>query len=148
MQARIRGNILMALSNRNGALVLTTGNKSELAVGYCTLYGDMSGGLAVIGDVLQDDGLSRLALAINRASEIIPASIHHQAAVRGVAAEPDRSGHAAAVRRARRDPQALHRSGTSRPIEIVAEGFDAATVRRVLRLVRPPSSSASKPPPA
>lgn len=51
IQARIRGNILMALSNKFGALVLSTGNKSELAAGYCTLYGDMAGGLAVIGDV-------------------------------------------------------------------------------------------------
>ncbi len=51
VQARVRGQILMALSNDTGALVLTTGNKSELAVGYCTLYGDMAGGLAVIGDV-------------------------------------------------------------------------------------------------
>jgi NAD+ synthase (glutamine-hydrolysing) len=51
VQARIRGNLLMALSNKFGHLVLTTGNKSELAVGYCTLYGDMSGGLAVISDV-------------------------------------------------------------------------------------------------
>lgn len=51
IQARIRGNVLMALSNKFGALVLSTGNKSELAVGYCTLYGDMAGGLAVIGDV-------------------------------------------------------------------------------------------------
>ncbi|MCK4408934.1 MAG: NAD+ synthase, partial [Candidatus Eisenbacteria sp.] len=51
IQARIRGNILMALSNREGHLVLSTGNRSELAVGYCTLYGDMSGGLAVISDV-------------------------------------------------------------------------------------------------
>ena len=51
IQARIRGNLLMALSNKLGALLLTTGNKSELAVGYCTLYGDMSGGLAVIADV-------------------------------------------------------------------------------------------------
>jgi len=53
IQARIRGNILMALSNKFGYLVLSTGNKSELAVGYCTLYGDMSGGLAVISDVLK-----------------------------------------------------------------------------------------------
>jgi len=51
VQARIRGQILMALSNDTGGLVLSTGNKSELAVGYCTLYGDMAGGLAVIGDV-------------------------------------------------------------------------------------------------
>ncbi len=51
LQARVRGNVLMAWSNRNGALVLSTGNKSELAVGYCTLYGDMAGGLAVISDL-------------------------------------------------------------------------------------------------
>ena len=51
VQARIRGNILMALSNKLGWLVLTTGNKSEMSVGYATLYGDMAGGLAVIKDV-------------------------------------------------------------------------------------------------
>jgi NAD+ synthetase len=51
LQARIRGNLLMALANKYGWLVLTTGNKSEVAVGYCTLYGDMVGGLAVISDV-------------------------------------------------------------------------------------------------
>jgi len=51
LQARLRGNTLMALSNKLGALVLTTGNKSETAVGYCTLYGDMAGGLAVLADV-------------------------------------------------------------------------------------------------
>jgi len=55
IQARIRGNILMALSNKFGYLVLTTGNKTELALGYCTLYGDMSGGLAVIGDVSKSE---------------------------------------------------------------------------------------------
>jgi NAD+ synthetase len=51
LQARIRGMILMALSNKTGSLVLTTGNKSEMAVGYCTLYGDMAGGFAVIKDI-------------------------------------------------------------------------------------------------
>ncbi len=64
VQARIRGQILMALSNDTGALVLTTGNKSELAVGYCTLYGDMAGGLAVIGDVLKTL-VYRVARAVN-----------------------------------------------------------------------------------
>ena len=57
IQARIRGAILMALSNRHGRLLLTTGNKSEIATGYCTLYGDMAGGLAVISDVPEDAGL-------------------------------------------------------------------------------------------
>ena len=71
MQARIRGNILMALSNKYGYLVLTTGNKSELAVGYCTLYGDMSGGLALISDVPKTM-VYELARYINREREIIP----------------------------------------------------------------------------
>ena len=53
LQARIRGTLLMALSNKFGSLVLTTGNKSEMATGYCTLYGDMAGGFAVIKDVLK-----------------------------------------------------------------------------------------------
>ncbi|MFO7849926.1 MAG: NAD+ synthase [Spirochaetia bacterium] len=74
IQARIRGMMLMAYSNKYRSLVLTTGNKSELATGYCTLYGDMSGGLAVIGDLLKTEvyGLCR---HINRESEIIPRSI-------------------------------------------------------------------------
>ncbi len=73
IQARARGLLLMAISNKFGALLLTTGNKSELAVGYCTLYGDMCGGLAVISDVfkMQVYALSRW---INRAKGIIPAS--------------------------------------------------------------------------
>jgi NAD+ synthase (glutamine-hydrolysing) len=74
VQARIRGNILMALSNRFGHLVLATGNKSELSVGYCTLYGDMSGGLSVLGDVPKTM-VYELARYINRAREIIPVSI-------------------------------------------------------------------------
>ena len=74
VQARIRGNILMALSNRFGHLVLATGNKSELSVGYCTLYGDMSGGLSVLGDVPKTM-VYELARFMNRAQEIIPASI-------------------------------------------------------------------------
>jgi NAD+ synthetase len=71
IQARIRGNIVMALSNKFGHLVLSTGNKSELAVGYCTLYGDMAGGLAVISDVPKTE-VYRLAHHINREAEIIP----------------------------------------------------------------------------
>ncbi len=74
IQARIRGNILMAYSNKFGALVLSTGNKSELAVGYCTLYGDMSGGLAVISDVPKLM-VYRLAEWFNRDGEVIPRAI-------------------------------------------------------------------------
>jgi len=77
IQARIRGNILMAYSNRSGRIVLTTGNKSELAVGYCTLYGDMAGGLAVISD-LPKTLVYRLANHLNRRREIIPYSTIHK----------------------------------------------------------------------
>ncbi|MHC4662330.1 MAG: NAD+ synthase [Planctomycetota bacterium] len=71
IQARIRGNLLMAVSNNTGALLLSTGNKSEVSVGYCTLYGDMSGGLAVIADVPKTI-VYKLAECINRKREIIP----------------------------------------------------------------------------
>ncbi|HEY0946801.1 MAG TPA: NAD+ synthase [Opitutaceae bacterium] len=71
IQARIRGVLMMALSNKFGALLLTTGNKSEVAVGYCTLYGDMCGGLAVISDVFKTQ-VYDLARWINRKHEIIP----------------------------------------------------------------------------
>ncbi len=74
IQARIRGNILMAFSNRHGHLLLTTGNKSEMATGYCTLYGDMAGGLAVISDVPKTM-VYELAGFINRAEEVIPLEI-------------------------------------------------------------------------
>jgi len=71
VQARIRGALLMAISNLEGRIVLATGNKSELSVGYTTLYGDLVGGLAVIGDVLKGD-VYRLARHANRAGELIP----------------------------------------------------------------------------
>ena len=71
LQARSRGLLLMAVSNKFGALLLTTGNKSELAVGYCTLYGDMCGGLAVIADVPKTEVFA-LARYLNKDSEIIP----------------------------------------------------------------------------
>jgi len=73
LQARIRGAILMALSNKFGYLVLSTGNKSELAVGYCTLYGDMCGGLAVISDVPKTL-VYQLARYVNRRATVIPQS--------------------------------------------------------------------------
>ncbi|MDP9263740.1 MAG: NAD(+) synthase, partial [Acidobacteriota bacterium] len=71
IQARIRGDLLMALSNKFGALVLATGNKSELAVGYCTLYGDMAGGLGVISDVPKTL-VYRLARYVNARRPVIP----------------------------------------------------------------------------
>ncbi len=78
IQARIRGNILMSFSNKFNYLLLSTGNKSELAVGYCTLYGDMSGGLAIISDVPKTM-VYDLAHYINREGEIIPGAILEKA---------------------------------------------------------------------
>ncbi|MCA1614882.1 MAG: NAD+ synthase [Acidobacteria bacterium] len=74
IQSRLRGNILMTVSNAEGRLLLSTGNKSELAMGYCTLYGDTNGGLAVIGDVLKTD-VFKLARHLNRDGEIVPWAI-------------------------------------------------------------------------
>ena len=71
IQARIRGNQLMAMSNKFGSLVLSTGNKSEIAVGYCTLYGDMAGGLSIMSDVPKTM-VYELAELINRERELIP----------------------------------------------------------------------------
>jgi NAD+ synthase (glutamine-hydrolysing) len=71
LQSRIRGSLLMSLSNKFGALVLTTGNKSEMSTGYCTLYGDMVGALAVIGDVMKTR-VYALAHYANRNREVIP----------------------------------------------------------------------------
>jgi NAD+ synthase (glutamine-hydrolysing) len=79
LQARIRGNILMALSNKFGWLVLTTGNKSEVSVGYCTLYGDMSGGFAVIKDVLKTTVYELVRFRNARDKELIPRSIVERA---------------------------------------------------------------------
>jgi len=74
IQARIRGTLLMALSNKFGNILLNTSNKSETAVGYGTLYGDMSGGLSVLGDVYKTD-VYRMAEYLNREKEVIPMNI-------------------------------------------------------------------------
>ena len=79
LQARLRGDILMALSNKFGSIVLTTGNKSELAVGYCTLYGDMAGGLAVISDVPKSMVYQLARVANQRHPEAIPESVFTKA---------------------------------------------------------------------
>ncbi|HWE84817.1 MAG TPA: NAD+ synthase [Terracidiphilus sp.] len=78
IQSRVRGNLLMALSNKTGALVLTTGNKSEMAVGYCTLYGDMVGALAVIGDLVKTR-VYAICNWLNRKREVIPSAILEKA---------------------------------------------------------------------
>jgi NAD+ synthase (glutamine-hydrolysing) len=134
VQARIRGNLLMALSNKYGALLLTTGNKSELAVGYCTLYGDMSGGLAVISDVPKTM-IYRLARWLNRRRVVIPESV----LIKAPSAE---------LRPNQTDQDSLppydvldeilvrHIEQHQSVEEIVSQGFSEATVWRVLELVR------------
>ncbi len=96
VQSRLRGLTLMALSNKFGALVLTTGNKSEMAVGYCTLYGDMNGALAPIADVLKTD-VYKIARWVNREENHYPGKFHFQTAERGVAPWPDGPGFVAAL---------------------------------------------------
>jgi len=136
IQARIRGNLLMALSNKRSALLLTTGNKSELAVGYCTLYGDMSGGLGVIADVPKTM-VYRVATWLNESSarRQIPEPILTKAP-------------SAELRPNQTDQDSLppydvlddilqrHIERHEPADEIIAAGFDPATVHRVLRLVR------------
>jgi NAD+ synthase (glutamine-hydrolysing) len=136
IQARIRGNLLMALSNKRGALLLTTGNKSELAVGYCTLYGDMSGGLAVIADVPKTM-VYRVARWLNETAgrELIPQPI----LIKAPSAElrPDQTDQDSLPPYDILD-EVLHRHiEQHQPAdEIIASGFDADTVRKILRLVR------------
>lgn len=135
LQARIRGNLLMAWSNKFGALLLSTGNKSETAVGYCTLYGDMAGGLAVISDLLKTQ-VYAVSQAYNRA--------------KGWAAIPEPSlakPPSAELRPDQRDTDSLPPYEVLDPIlsayvverrtrgEIMEMGFDAPTVDRVLRMV-------------
>jgi NAD+ synthetase len=133
IQARLRGLILMAMSNKFGSLLLTTGNKSELAVGYCTLYGDMCGGLAVISDVPKTM-VYRLARWINREREIIPApSITKlpSAELRFNQTDQD-SLPPYDILDAILEAYVVQLRSTS---EIVALGFEEATVRRVVRLI-------------
>ena len=97
LQARIRGAILMALSNRFGHLVLSTGNKSEIAVGYCTLYGDMAGGYALISDVPKTM-VYELARGVEPRPRADPARLDREAALGGAAAGPEGHRLAAALR--------------------------------------------------
>lgn len=132
-QSRIRGNLLMALSNKFGYILLNTSNKSELSTGYGTLYGDMAGGLSVLGDVYKMQ-VYALARYINRGREVIPANIIDKAP-------------SAELRPNQKDSDSLpdyavldrilyqyieRRQG---PREIIEQGFDAALVARALKLV-------------
>jgi NAD+ synthase (glutamine-hydrolysing) len=133
MQSRSRGIILMAMSNKFGYILLNTTNKSELAVGYGTLYGDMCGGLSVIGDLYKTE-VFELCRFINSEKEIIPSNI--------LTKEPS-----AELRPNQKDSDSLpdydildkilflyveERKG---PKEIIAAGFDEALVKRILRMV-------------
>ena len=98
IQARIRGNLMMALSNKHGWLVLTTGNKSEMSVGYATLYGDMAGGFAVIKDVPKTLVYELVAHRNERAGrELVPALGDRARPLGGAAARPARRGLAASL---------------------------------------------------
>ena len=135
IQARIRGNILMAMANKFGGLILTTGNKSEMAVGYCTLYGDMSGGYAVIKDVFKTR-VYELARFRNQASRdsLIPKNI----LLRAPSAE---------LRLNQTDEETLgayedldkilmaYIENHASPQDMVASGMDAKLVARTIRLV-------------
>lgn len=135
IQARIRGNILMALSNQFGWLVLTTGNKSEIAVGYCTLYGDMAGGFAVIKDVPKTL-IFELSEHVNRSRgrEIIPESV----IIRPPTAE---------LRPGQKDEDSLppypmldsilhaYVEEDKAPDEIIEAGFDREVVKDIIRMV-------------
>jgi NAD+ synthase (glutamine-hydrolysing) len=133
VQARVRGTLVMAVSNQTGALALATGNKSELACGYCTLYGDMAGGLAPIGDLWKHQ-VYALARFANRAGEVIPERI----LTRPPSAElrPDQTDQDSLPPYAELDAvleltitQGLDRAA------ILAQGHAPALVERVLRLV-------------
>jgi len=136
IQARIRGNLLMALSNTRGAMLFTTGNKSELSVGYCTLYGDMSGGLAVIADVPKT--------MVYRVAEWRNTTAGRPVIPEASLTKPP----SAELRPNQTDQDSLppydvldgilerHVERHQPADEIVAAGFDPATVAQVLRLVR------------
>jgi NAD+ synthase (glutamine-hydrolysing) len=133
LQARIRGTLLMTYSNRHGAMVLSTGNKSELAVGYCTLYGDMAGGLALISD-LPKTHVYELAHWINHEREVIPDAILTKAP--SAELKPDQCDQDALPPYAQLDAILLayiedHQSMD----EIVAQGHDRAVVERIIELI-------------
>ena len=138
LQSRLRGNILMTISNSEGRLLLSTGNKSELALGYCTLYGDTNGGLAVIGDVLKTE-VYALANYLNQYEELIPHAI--------IDKRPS-----AELAPGQFDDQSLppydqldrvlrlYFEQKATPNEIVATGFDSSFVLDILNRVESPAN--------
>ncbi|MBE9172537.1 NAD(+) synthase, partial [Cyanobium sp. LEGE 06143] len=148
LQSRIRGTLLMAVANQDGQLLLSTGNKSELAVGYCTLYGDMNGGLAVIGDLYKstvfalcawldspESSACRAALGLPAEGELVGAAIRQKPP--SAELRPDQRDSDSLPDYGQLDPllQALveeHRS----PEELVAQGSDPALAARVHGLLQ------------
>jgi NAD+ synthase (glutamine-hydrolysing) len=137
IQARIRGTLLMAISNKTGALVLTTGNKSEVAVGYCTLYGDMAGGLSVIKDLVKG-WVYRLCRERNRMSANGPV-IPERILTRAPSAElrPDQTDQDSLPPYDKLDDMLVRfvEHGESRE-DLIAAGHSETDVDRVLRLIR------------
>jgi NAD+ synthase (glutamine-hydrolysing) len=133
LQARIRGMLLMAVSNKFGNILLNTSNKSEMAVGYGTLYGDMCGGIAVLGDVYKTE-VYDLSRYINRLTEIIPSNSIEKAP-------------SAELRPGQKDQDSLppyeildavlfqYIEKKKSPMDIVAMGFEEALVRRIVNMV-------------
>ena len=148
LQSRIRGTLLMAVANDQGRLLLSTGNKSELAVGYCTLYGDMNGGLAVIGDLYKTTVFAlcewldsaaaapaRAALGLPAEGELIGAAIRHKPP--SAELRPDQRDSDSLPDYAVLDPILRRLVETlASPEQLVAEGADAAVVGRVAQLLR------------
>jgi len=133
IQARIRAIIIMSYSNHLGAMVLTTGNKSELAMGYCTLYGDMSGGLAVIADVPKAL-VYKVARLINDETDIIPPDVFTKAP--SAELRPDQKDSDSLPEYDILDPilEAYIEENLA-PSDIVARGFDRELVRRIVNTV-------------
>jgi NAD+ synthase (glutamine-hydrolysing) len=138
LQSRLRGNILMTISNAEGRLLLSTGNKSELALGYCTLYGDTNGGLAVIGDVLKTE-VYALARHINRGGELIPWAVVNKRPSAELA--PDQFDDQSLPPYDALDPVLrLYFERKFSPEQIIAEGHDPALVYDILNRVESPAN--------
>lgn len=133
IQSRTRGNLLMAIANKFGYILLNTSNKSELATGYGTLYGDMAGGLGVLGDVYKTQ-VYALARYINRETEIVPENIITKAP--SAELRPDQKDSDSLPEYDELDTILFkyieERTG---PKELMAQGFDEALVKRILRMV-------------
>lgn len=160
LQSRLRGTLLMAVANQEGQLLLSTGNKSELAVGYCTLYGDMNGGLAVIGDLYKttvfrlcawldspQSAACRAALGLPAEGELIGAAIRGKPP--SAELRPDQRDSDSLPDYALLDPilKALVEDLAS-PEQLVAAGADAALVERVATLLRRAEFKRRQAPPA